>query len=35
VRIVRGGKLAVGEFAEVEITGSSEHDLEAKVVKVS
>jgi len=31
VRIVRGGKLPVGEFAEVEITGSSDHDLEAKL----
>jgi ribosomal protein S12 methylthiotransferase len=33
VRIVKGGKLKVGEFADVEITGSSDHDLEAKVVK--
>src|SRR5262245_39121547 len=31
VRIVRGGKLPVGEFAEVEVTGSSDHDLEAKL----
>jgi ribosomal protein S12 methylthiotransferase len=31
VRIVRGGKLPVGEFAEVEVTGSSAHDLEAKL----
>jgi len=31
VRIVRGGKLPVGEFAEVGISGSSEHDLEAKL----
>jgi ribosomal protein S12 methylthiotransferase len=33
VKIVRGGKLAVGEFADVEITGSSDHDLEAKIVR--
>jgi ribosomal protein S12 methylthiotransferase len=33
VRIARAGKLAVGEFAEVEITGSSEHDLEAKILR--
>jgi ribosomal protein S12 methylthiotransferase len=33
VRVAKGGKLKVGEFAEVEITGSSDHDLEAKVVK--
>jgi ribosomal protein S12 methylthiotransferase len=32
VLIVRGGKLPVGEFAEVEITGSSDHDLEAKLL---
>jgi ribosomal protein S12 methylthiotransferase len=31
VRIVKGGKLPVGEFADVTITGSSDHDLEAKV----
>jgi ribosomal protein S12 methylthiotransferase len=31
VRIVRGARLPVGEFVDVEITGSSEHDLEAKV----
>jgi ribosomal protein S12 methylthiotransferase len=35
VRIVRGGKLPVGEFVEVEITGSSDHDLEAKVVRAN
>ncbi|MFM7395557.1 MAG: 30S ribosomal protein S12 methylthiotransferase RimO [Gammaproteobacteria bacterium] len=29
VRIKRGGKLAVGEFARVKITGSDEYDLEA------
>jgi len=34
VRISRG-KLPVGEFAEVEITGSSDHDLEAKLIKAS
>ena len=33
VRIVKGGKLQAGEFADVEITGSSDHDLEAKVVR--
>jgi ribosomal protein S12 methylthiotransferase len=30
VRITRGSKLPVGEFADVEITGSSEHDLTAR-----
>jgi ribosomal protein S12 methylthiotransferase len=35
VRIARGGKLPVGDFAEVEITGSSEHDLAAKVARAS
>ena len=29
VRIKRGGKLAVGEFTRVKITGSDEYDLEA------
>src|SRR3954467_8111858 len=33
VRIARGGKLLVGEFAEVEITGSSDHDLSAQVAR--
>jgi ribosomal protein S12 methylthiotransferase len=33
VRISRGGKLPVGEFAEVEIIGSSEHDLDARLAK--
>ncbi|MEO8062654.1 MAG: 30S ribosomal protein S12 methylthiotransferase RimO [Pseudomonadota bacterium] len=33
VRIVGGGKLPVGEFVDVEITGSSDHDLEARVVR--
>jgi hypothetical protein len=28
---VKGGKLKMGEFADVEITGSSDHDLEAKI----
>jgi hypothetical protein len=32
VHISRGGKLPVGEFVDVEITGSSDHDLEAKVI---
>ena len=32
VRISRGGKLPVGELVDVEITGSSDHDLEAKIV---
>ena len=27
-----GGKLTVGEFADVEITGSSDHDLEARIL---
>src|SRR5688572_25148994 len=31
VLVKRGGKLKVGEFADVEITGSSEHDLEARI----
>jgi ribosomal protein S12 methylthiotransferase len=31
VRIARGGKLRVGEFADVTITGSTEYDLEAKL----
>ena len=35
VKIVKGGKLPVGEFVDVEITGSSDHDLEAKVIKPS
>jgi ribosomal protein S12 methylthiotransferase len=33
VRIARGGKLKTGEFVDVEITGSSDHDLEARVAK--
>jgi ribosomal protein S12 methylthiotransferase len=33
VRIAKGGKLAVGEFADVEITASSDHDLEARILK--
>jgi ribosomal protein S12 methylthiotransferase len=32
VLVLKGGKLPVGEFAEVEITGSSDHDLEAKLL---
>ena len=35
VRISRGGKLPVGAFAEVEITGSSEHDLSGRLVPKS
>jgi ribosomal protein S12 methylthiotransferase len=31
VRIARGGKLRVGEFADVTITGSTEYDLAAKL----
>ena len=31
VHIGRGGKLPVGEFVEVDISGSSEHDLEARI----
>jgi ribosomal protein S12 methylthiotransferase len=30
VRIARGGKLKIGEFVDVEITGSSDHDLSAR-----
>ena len=33
VKIAKGGKLKIGEFADVEITGSSDHDLEAKVTR--
>ena len=33
VRIVKGGKLPVGEFADVVITGSSDHDLEARPLR--
>jgi ribosomal protein S12 methylthiotransferase len=33
VRVAKGGKLKIGEFADVEITASSDHDLEAKVVR--
>jgi len=32
VRVKRGGKLAVGEFAHVKITGSDEYDLEAVAI---
>ena len=35
VRISRGGKLPIGEFAEVEITGSGDHDLAAKPARAS
>ena len=36
VRIVpKGGKLPVGEFAEVEITGSGDHDLEAQIARAN
>jgi ribosomal protein S12 methylthiotransferase len=31
VRIARGAKLPLGEFAEVEITGSGDHDLAARL----
>ena len=33
VVIRKGGKLKVGEFVDVEITGSSDHDLEARVTR--
>jgi ribosomal protein S12 methylthiotransferase len=33
VRILRGGKLPAGQFADVEITGSGDHDLEARLAK--
>src|SRR6186713_1221961 len=33
VKIVKGGKLPLGEFVDVAITGSSDHDLEAKIAK--
>jgi ribosomal protein S12 methylthiotransferase len=29
----KGGKLKIGEFAEVEITGSSDHDLDARLLR--
>ena len=35
VKIAKGGKLPIGEFVDVEITGSSDHDLEAKVSEVA
>ena len=31
VRVAAGGRLAVGEFARVTITGASAHDLRAKI----
>ena len=31
VRIARGEKLAVGEFARVKVTGASQHDLRARI----
>ncbi len=33
VRISDGAKLAVGEFADVEITGSTDYDLDARLVR--
>jgi ribosomal protein S12 methylthiotransferase len=33
VRIRNGAKLAVGEFADVEITGSTDYDLEARLAR--
>ena len=35
VRITRGGKLPVGEFADVEITDSGDHDLEARLARAN
>jgi ribosomal protein S12 methylthiotransferase len=35
VKIVRGGKLKIGEFADVEITGSSDHDLDARIARTN
>ena len=35
VRIARGGKLRIGEFADVEITDSSDHDLDARIAKAN
>jgi ribosomal protein S12 methylthiotransferase len=35
VKIAKGGKLPVGAFVDVEITGSGDHDLEARVVTPS
>jgi ribosomal protein S12 methylthiotransferase len=35
VLIKRGGKLVAGEFVDVEITASSDHDLEAKVARAN
>jgi ribosomal protein S12 methylthiotransferase len=31
VKIAKGGKLRIGEFAAVEITASSDHDLDARI----
>ncbi|MEZ5457903.1 MAG: hypothetical protein R3E65_00835 [Steroidobacteraceae bacterium] len=33
VRIRNGAKLAIGEFAQVEITGADAYDLEAKIAR--
>jgi ribosomal protein S12 methylthiotransferase len=33
VRIVRAGKLRPGEFAEVQVTGARDYDLDAKLVR--
>jgi ribosomal protein S12 methylthiotransferase len=33
VRIAKGGKLKVGEFADVEVTAAGDHDLEAKIIR--
>jgi ribosomal protein S12 methylthiotransferase len=33
VRIAAGGHLAVGEFAQVTVTGTTEHDLKARVAR--
>jgi len=35
VKVVKGGKLKIGGFADVEITGSSDHDLEAKEIQAN
>ena len=35
VLIKRGGKLKAGELVDVEITGSSDHDLEARTLKAN
>jgi ribosomal protein S12 methylthiotransferase len=35
VVIKKGGKLSPGEFVDVEVTGSSDHDLEARIARAN